>query len=115
MRKTRFEQIGINRQMSARTINEAEQMMRQSCNSCTHSLHCLSHDCEHCTIKMAHEDRVAILVDDARRKGRAKRVALYTNLAQMVQNEYNIGQIAYEEYTSAIVDLADEILEGGIY
>lgn len=60
---TKFEQIGSNRQYSAKTVEEAKIEMDISCYSCTHCSRCLWADCHSCQIRLAHQYMVASLAD----------------------------------------------------
>lgn len=60
---TKFEQVGVNYQYSASTVEEAIEMFTYSCQCCTHQSRCLYSDCKHCAIQMVHNQVVAILTD----------------------------------------------------
>lgn len=58
---SKFEQIGMNRQYSAKTTEEAKIEMDISCYACCHSPRAMSVDCHHCMIRLAHQYQMAIL------------------------------------------------------
>ena len=60
---TKFEQIGVNYQYMASTVEEATESFMHSCQCCTHQSRCLYNDCNHCAIQMAHNQIVAILAE----------------------------------------------------
>lgn len=58
---TKFEQIGINIQMSARTKEDALKKFNHSCTlCCTKGMHI---NCDHCAISAAHSQLIAIFED----------------------------------------------------
>lgn len=61
---TKFEQIGCNRQYSAKTVTEANTELDISCYSCTHSSRCLYNNCDSCAIRLAHQYMVAAMRDN---------------------------------------------------
>lgn len=60
---TRFEQIGINYQYLARTVEEATENFARSCNICCHCSRALYNDCKRCAIEQTHNMIVANMMD----------------------------------------------------
>lgn len=60
---TKFEQVGVNYQHRATSIEDANKSFEYSCNCCCNSIRCMYKDCEHCAIAQTHNLMVAILTD----------------------------------------------------
>lgn len=60
---TKFENIGVQLQQSARNVAEAQQRFEYSCECCTSGTRCLYCDCDHCAIATNHHLMVALLRD----------------------------------------------------
>lgn len=58
-----FEERGVQKQLTSKSLVEAEDEFKMSCNACCASMRCLYHKCDHCPIKGYHENMVAILKD----------------------------------------------------
>lgn len=61
---THFEQVGVNFQMQALTVEDARSSLRYSCRCCNN--HGMQIKCERCAIAQAHEQTIAILNDPDR-------------------------------------------------
>lgn len=58
---SKFEQIGMNRQYSAKTTEEAKIEMDISCYACCHHPRSMHVDCHHCAIRLAHQYQMVFL------------------------------------------------------
>jgi hypothetical protein len=61
---SKFETIGTQYQLEARSITDANRSLDYSCNACCHSMRALHCDCDHCAIQMTHKEVVAYFNDN---------------------------------------------------
>lgn len=82
---TKFESIGVERQMEAESVYQANRTFQYSCKMC--SEHGMWIDCDRCAIAKAHAEQVSLLqamADDAAEREKEKHAAPVQVVAKIV-------------------------------